>query len=54
MKTNDTVIPELQENFENEPRKNFNPKQVKQIAIENTKIHVKQLNKEVVKKMINP
>ena len=54
MKTNDTLLSEFHESFENEPRENFNPKQVKQIAIENTKTHVRKLNKEVSKKMINP
>ena len=55
-KQNELIIPEslFQEPVQNEPRRIYNPKSLKQVARGNGKIDDRQLNKEVAKKMINP
>ena len=50
------IIPEwlLREPVENKIKKIYNPKSLKQIARNNIRLDDKQLNKEIVKKMLNP
>ena len=44
----------FQEPIENKIKKLYNPKTLKQIAVENIKLDDKQLSKELAKKTINP
>ena len=55
-KQKELIIPErlLQEPNENEIKKIYNPKPLRQIARGNIKLDDEQLNKELAKKMINP
>ena len=55
-KQNETIIPErlFQEPIENKIMRLYNPKPLKQIAMENINLNDKQINKELAKKMINP
>ena len=55
-KQNEMVIPDwfFRELVENKIHKIYTPKSLKRIALENIKLDVKQLNKELAKKMINP
>ena len=56
-KHNEMIIPEwlFKEPIENKTKELYNPKTLKQTAIENIKLDDKQLNKEIAKKkMINP
>ena len=50
------IIPEwlFQELDENKIWKKYKPKQLKQIARDNNKLDVEQLNKELAKKIANP
>ena len=50
------IIPEwlFQEPVENKINKKYNPKSLKQLARDNSKLGDKQLNKELARKMINP
>ena len=50
------IIPEwlFQEPVGNKVNKIYNPKSLKQLARDNTKLDEKQLNKELAKKMLNP
>ena len=56
IKQDDMIIPEwlFQEPVENEIKKIYNPKSLKQLARNNIRLDDKQLNKELAKKMINP
>ena len=56
MKQNEMIIPEwfIQEFVEKKVKKIYNPKSLKQLARNNTKLYDKQINKELAKKMINP
>ena len=55
-KLNEMIIPEwlFHEPIEKKIKKIYNPKTLKQIAMENVKLDDKPLNKEVAKKMNNP
>ena len=55
-KINNMTIPEwlFQEPIENKIEKIYNPTSSKQVARDNLKLHDKQLNKELAKKLINP
>ena len=56
MKQNELIIPEwvFQEPIENNIRKIYNPKPLRQLARDNIRLDDKQLNKELARKMINP
>ena len=56
MKQNEMIIPDwlFQEPVENKIKKIYNPKSLKQLALNNIKLDDKQLNEEIAKKMINP
>ena len=55
-KQNEMIIPEwlFQEPVENKINKIYNPRSLKQLARDNTRLDDKQLNEELAKKMINP
>ena len=55
-KQNEMIIPEwlFSEPIENKRNKIYNPNSLKQISRDTIKLHDKQLNKEIVEKMINP
>ena len=56
MEQNEMIIPEwlFQEPIENNITKIYNPRSLKQLARTNFNLDDKQLNKELVRKMINP
>ena len=56
IKRNEMIIPEwlVEESFEDKFKKIYNLKSLKQLARDNIKLDDKQLNKGIVKKMINP
>ena len=56
IKQNEMIIPKslFQEPIENKIKKIYNPKSLKQLARNNIKLHDKQLNEKLAKKMINP
>ena len=56
IKQSEMIIPEwlFQEPIENNIKKIYNPKSLKQLARNNIQLDDKQLNKELAKKMINP
>ena len=56
MKQNEMIIPEwlFQEADENNIRKKYNPKPLRQLARDNIRLDDKQLNKELARRMINP
>ena len=55
IKQNEMIIPEwlFQDFVENKVKKIYNPKPLRQIARDNIRLDDKQLNKELVKKMLN-
>ena len=55
-KQNEMIIPEwvFREPIENEIKKIYNHRSLKQLARNNIRLNEKQLNKELAKKMINP
>ena len=56
MKQNEMIIPKwlFQEPNENNIRKIYNPKPLRQLARDNIRLDDKQLNKELARRMINP
>ena len=56
MKQNEMIIPEwlFQENVENEIKKIYNPKSLKQLARDNIRLDDRQLNGEIARRMLNP
>ena len=55
-KQNELIIPKwlFKEPIENNIKKDYIPKSIKQLAIEKVQPEDKQLNKQLAKKMINP
>ena len=54
MKQNEMIIPEWLFRKPIENRKIYNPKSLRQLARGNIRLDVKQLNKELARRMINP
>ena len=56
MKQNEMIIPEwlFQEPVENKINKIYNPRSLKQLARDNTRLDEKRLNEDLAKKMPNP